>query len=162
MIVIGKCTKPHGIKGESKFWPMNTHSVGGQTLRPAMKVWLGDVEKEIESIRGGGQIIKFKNIETPEDLKHFLPAEIKLSRNQLPTLPMDQMYLCDLLDMAVLNAELNKVGKIIGSYSNGAQEVLAIQFDDGQETIELPFVPQFFSAVNTQERSVVVHFPEWI
>ena len=71
----------------------------------------------------------------------------------------DEVFLSDLLGLTVVNESKEEIGIIENYYDHGAQPVLVIKMNIG-DNVELPFVEAFFPEVDIENSTIVMIDPE--
>lgn len=172
LIKIGIARKPHGIKGGFTFLS-SLDKLEESVLSKGHKVQIktansGDLlSMTISEVKIGQKIIvKFSEVNSINELEKLLPFEIFLPREDFKEIESDdEFYIVDLMGLKVLSVtDQSPVGTIVNSYSNGAQEVIVIELEapSKDQTIELPFVNEFFSEVDLQRGVILVNVPTYL
>ncbi|NNC23216.1 16S rRNA processing protein RimM [Salinisphaera sp. USBA-960] len=65
-------------------------------------------------------------------------ADITVDRSQMPPLPKDQYYWCDLIGSAVVNRQRVQLGRVVNMLETGAHDVLVLE---GERERLIPFAP---------------------
>ncbi len=82
-------------------------------------------------------------------------------RDMLPATDDDEFYWGDLIGLAVVNAADEKLGLVASLIETGANDVLRVVSDDGQERL-LPFVDAVVRSVDKEARVIrVVWESDW-
>lgn len=170
-IELGKCIKPHGIKGGVLFYsfsPKTTlqknQKISIFPLSPNSSVDSDGEVFEIESLsKGPKYILYLKGINNRDVIEKMLPFSIQISRENLAEpVNKDEFYLIDFIGMEVFEHQKgNKVGHILSSYSNGPQEIFVIKSDDG-ELIDIPYVKTYFKKIDWKSKRIEVVLPQYI
>ncbi len=169
LVELGKCNKPHGIKGGFLFHLFNAQdSVLGQ----GVEVFLTPLGQE-SSISKEGSIFKIQDIQFGNKticylegitdrnvVESMLPFKIEVSRDIFPETKDGEFYVVDLVGLPVSSQDGFK-GKIKDYYDNGAQIVFVIQAESGEE-IDIPFTKQFFPVVDVESKIIEIVVPEFI
>lgn len=86
--------------------------------------------------------------------------QVAILRNQLPTLPEDGKegyYWSDLIGTEVINLNGELLGKVVGLFETGANDVLRIQtINSEQKEILIPFIEQFVIKVDLKLSKITV------
>jgi 16S rRNA processing protein RimM len=169
-IEIGRCSKPHGIKGGFSFHlinkdesilkkglPIRITPLEGSSISPD-----GDIV-EIQSISFGPKSIAYlKGIQNRNQVEQMVPFKIWVDRELFPPEEEGEFYLSDLPGLKVLNESNDELlGTVIGTYDNGAQDVLVIESENGRKT-EILFIENFVKEVNLDDEVIKVLVPEII
>ncbi|MFT6069376.1 MAG: 16S rRNA processing protein RimM [Bacteriovoracaceae bacterium] len=167
-IELGRCSKPHGIKGAFAFHLYNTED---SVLKKGSKVYLipkdgsklpvEGQEFQISQISFGNKVITFlKEVTDRNKVEEMLPFDIYFKRSDLPEVGEDEFYLDDLIGLSILDAKTGeKVGKISSFYDNSAQIILEIR---GEQNIEIPMIDNFVVETNIEEGFMKINVPEYL
>lgn len=167
-IQLGKCSKPHGIKGAFAFHLFNQED---SALKKGSKVFLlpregskltseGE-EFEVSQISFGNKVIVFlKEVTDRNKTEEMLPFEIYFKKLDLPEIDEDEFYLDDLIGITAIDSSTGKkIGKVSSFYDNSAQIVLVIS---GEKEIEIPMIDNFVKETNIEEGFIKIVVPEYI
>ena len=144
----GALRRPHGTRGEILLVPFNADAdrSWANTL-PARVRWVkGDrvLETQIVASRSvaGGFLVRFASAESREALADWVGGEVHLPRQGLPPLASQEFYVEDLVGCEVCLADGRRLGRVAGSFWNGAHDVMSVVADDGEERL-VPVLPGF-------------------
>ena len=158
-ILLGKVTKPHGIRGEVKVYP---YSGQPENFLDYREVFFTFNEGEripytVEKSRVQGKlvILKLKECTTRNQAEEMIGHEIWLNKNDLADLDDDEYYWHDLVGKRVATKDGDRIGTIKGILETGAHDILAIE-DQGREYL-VPFNEAFVVTVDDTE--VVLDLP---
>ena len=160
MITLGFCQSVHGLKGALK---LNLENFEGRTLEKGKKVQLfpingkGNLPKSGKEytvskvVYGHKVMITFEGIEDRSRAESIIPFELKVSRESLPILPEDEVYLSDLMGQDIFDHYTGEhLGKMEGFYDHPGQSVAVLKMKE-KGLLEVPFVKPFFPVVEGQE-----------
>ena len=160
MIPLGFCQSVHGLKGALK---LNLENLEGRTLEKGKKVYLfpkagkGPLPKEgkeytvAKIVYGHKVMLTLEGIEDRTQAESLLPFELKVSRDSLPSLAEDEVYLADLEGKDIFEHGSGELlGQLKGFYDHPGQSIAIIKTKD-KELLEIPFVKTFFPII--EERS---------
>ena len=132
-VVIGKFGRPHGVRGEVRFFPYNPETElldEGRTLRLS-KCSLDSVT--IVSVRFADKfdIVRLDGIDSREDAERLRNVEASVARSELPEPDEDEFYLVDVVGFEVWAAqrageERRKIGKLKGWLDIGPNDLMAV------------------------------------
>ena len=166
-IEMGFCTKPHGIKGEFQF---HLHNPQNSSLKKKslLKLTPSDetssinkngVEFKVKNIQFGNKIIcSLEGVDNRNLVEQMIPFTFFISRDQFVEANDDEVFLSDLLGLTVVNESKEEIGIIENYYDNGAQTVLVVKMNIG-ENVELPFVEAFFPELDIENKNIVMVNP---
>jgi 16S rRNA processing protein RimM len=157
---VGFLRRPHGLRGEII---MDLHTDFPERLRKGRKLFLGEEHTPVtlESIRphGKGVLMKFKTMDTPEEVGHFRNQWVYAKTRDLPPLPEGQHYQHELLGFNVVDENGNPLGVLAEILETGANEVYAVRDDSGKELL-LPNIPSVILDLDFARRLMKVHVLE--
>ena len=165
-IAVGIIRKPHGVRGEASVEPW-TDSI--DRLEELEVVTLAspderDVrEVEIESLRPHGEraLVKFKGIDTPEDVSRLHNWTLEIPEEHAKSLDQDEYFLHDLIGLTLIDAEGRKRGVVIDTFEGGGGILLEVKRPDGKR-FELPFAADLCTDIDLEAKRIVVALPEGI
>jgi len=156
---VGFLRRPHGIHGEII---MDLRTDFPERMKTGRKVFVGDDHKPmtLASVRphGAGLLVRFKNIETPEDAGLYRNKWVHVKTKDVP-LPDDQHYQHDLLGLNVVDENGNPLGKLMEIIETGANDVYVVRDDSGKEIL-LPAIPSVILDLDIERGFLKVHLLE--
>lgn len=168
LIEMGYAHRPHGIKGGIVFNLYNHDSsilLKGEGLYLFPKDEKSSLKHEgeffrIESIHFGTKTICYlEKLKDRSVIEEILPFTIFYPRGKFPITQADEWYVSDLIGLKVFCPEGSEIGWVESTYENGAQTVLRLRIDE--ETVELPFVENFFPYVDIEQNKIIVIRPDY-
>lgn len=164
MVIMGHIIGPFGIQGWVKVNPY-TEYIDGLLEYPSW--WLrkeNDAWQEAQVVAGyiNGNILnaQFQECTDRTQALKLKGMQIAVPRSQLPDLPEDGdsgYYWSDLVGTEVINLKSEKLGKVVGLYETGANDVLRIHHMDqeGKETL-IPFIEGIIIKVDLKISRITV------
>lgn len=164
MAIMGHIIGPFGIHGWVKVNPY-TEYIDGLLEYPSW--WLrkendGWQEVRVETGHINGNILnaKLKECTDRTQALKLKGMQIAVPRSQLPDLPDDGdsgYYWSDLVGTEVVNLEGKELGKVIGLFETGANDVLRVQCMDqeGKERL-IPFIEHIIVKVDLKLSRIIV------
>lgn len=162
VLQIGIITSTHGVRGEAKVFP-TTDDV--RRFKQLKEVLLDDgrerIVLEIEGVKFFKQmvILKFKGIDTLEDVAKYRRAGLYVTRENAVKLGRDEYFIADLIGMSVVDEEGQHIGSIEDVMQTGANDVYVIRMADGRELL-LPAIRQCILDVDMPSQQMKVHILE--
>ena len=101
-------------------------------------------------------IIKFKGIETPEEIRKYRQTDLYVLRKDAPALEECEHYYADLLGMEVTDDTGVYRGKLTDIIETGANDVYIVRKSDGKEIL-IPVIPECVLEKNPENLRIVVH-----
>ena len=133
-ILVGKVGKPIGLKGWAK---INSYTRPEENIGNYESFFQGSKKKpiSIESSKKSGKnlIIKFKSIDTREDIEILKNNDLFIKAIDLPELKDNEFYWKDLIGKEVEHLDGTHIGKVIEILETGSDDVLVIEKDNKKE-----------------------------
>ena len=138
LIIIGKITGAHGVRGELKVFPLTDDP------RRFLKL------KEC--------IICGQNFEKPEDSSC---TSARLDRGRvLLKLKKDNYFITDLKGLKVIDDDRGDLGSVIDCFATGPQFTLEIKRENKKKNLMLPFVKVYCYEVDIEAGYIKCRLPE--
>ena len=158
----GTITQPFGIKGDTKVYP---HTDDPAIFKKIKKVFMekngSHEEYEGESARMALPlvILKFKGIDTPEEIRAFRQRDIYILREDASPLEEGEYYFADIIGMDVTDDTGVYRGRITDILQTGANDVYEITAEDGNSFL-LPVIKDCILNVDVAENKMLIHILE--
>lgn len=156
---VGVITSPHGVRGEVKVFPTTDDPRRFKRLKEII-LDTGKEEKtlEIESVKFFKQfvILKFKGIETPEEIGKYRQKSLYVTRENAVRLGKDEYFIADLMGLKVFDEEDTEIGVLREVLETGANDVYIIDLNDGRELL-LPAIKECVLNVDVEAGKIQIH-----
>lgn len=159
-LVVGQISKPHGIKGEVKVFPL-TDDI--KRFKKLDYVIINDEEFKIESckLQNDRVILKFDKINSIEEAIRYKNVELKIRREDAVKLPEDHYYIADLLECEVYDTEATYLGKMFDVIETGSNDVYWIKNEDKE--LLIPAIGSVVKKVDIQNSKItILPVKEWM
>ena len=129
---------PWGVKGAVKIQPFGAES---GNLCKYSAWWMGRPGKLSEvavaecRAHGAYLVVRFAGCENPEQAGAYRGAEVALRREDLPKPAKHEFYQADLIGLAVVNGQGERLGKVAGFLNTGANEVMRVEHKGGERLL---------------------------
>lgn len=159
LLQVGVITTTHGIRGEVKVFPTTDDPKRFLDLK---NVILDDgkttLDLEIQNVKFFKNlvILKFKGIDSINDIEKYKKAGLYVTREDAVELEEDEYFIADLIGMDVISDEGEQLGTISDVLQTGANDVYVIS-SKGQKDLLLPAIHECVLDVNVEERTMKVH-----
>ena len=159
LLQVGVITSPHGVRGEVKVFP-TTDDVN--RFKKLKNVILDDgkttMEMEIVSVKFFKNlvILKFKGLDTMNDVEKYRKARLIVSRDNAVRLRRDEYFIADLCGLEVFDESGDPIGILREVLETGANDVYVIDLKNGRELL-LPAIKQCILEVNVEDGFMKVH-----
>lgn len=162
-LIMGQITRPHGVRGELK---MQVRTNFPQKLFDVSRVYLSRNPEQPETAvayvlaqvrhHGADLLLTFEEIETREQADLLRGQMVLLPFSELDPLEEDEIYLFQLIGMAVHTQSGQNLGVIKHIMPTGANDVYII---DGEAYGELliPDTDEVIQHIDTERRIVTIH-----
>ena len=125
-LTIGEITKPHGIKGEVKVFPL-TDDI--QRFKKLKRVFIDGQEVKISYVTVGHDraILRLEGVDNVEDAEKLRKKLLVVPREEAVRLEEDAYFIEDLKDCTVYDEEGLELGKVAEVIQTGANDVYWIK-----------------------------------
>ena len=161
----GVLRRPHGTSGEIPLLPFNLGDSEGVVPVPPVRVRLGRAQKFTEANLVAcrpvhvGFLVRFDGIESREAAAALAGQELHLPRAAFSPLDEAELYVEDLVGCEAFAPDGQRIGRVTGTFWNGAQDVMTIAGDDGRERL-LPVVSEYLLQFESAARRLIVDLHE--
>jgi 16S rRNA processing protein RimM len=159
MIVMGRVLAPYGVQGWIK---LRAFTGSRDALIRQRRWWLardGEGWREfglVEARRHADTLLaRLDGLSEREDAAAWQGAAIAVPRAALPKLAEGELYLADLIGLAVVNRQGDPLGRVAGLLETPAHAVLQIEGEGGTEEL-IPLVPAYVDAIEMSDGRIVV------
>jgi 16S rRNA processing protein RimM len=152
---IGKIGSTHGVNG---FLRINSFSGEYEHFFKLKKITLEKDKKRIElgveEVKKSGKnfLIKFDNIDNPEDAKKYINGIIWVSRSQASKLHKGEFYQSDLIGCNLIYNN-DVLGSVIGIIEAGPSDLLEVKLKNSQTRL-IPFQHHFTGKIDLKEKTI--------
>lgn len=160
IVVMGRIAAPYGVKGWLKVLPSTSEH---EALLDYREWWLrkrgNDEWRKAELAEGRAHgntlIVQVTGLDSREAAAAYAGGEVGVARAALPAAEGNEIYVADLVGLAVTNVEGEALGRVVEVQEYGAHPVLRI--GDGAGAMRLvPFVEAYVREVDVPEGRIVV------
>ena len=160
-ITVGKIGSPYGVKGWLKIQSFTEFGASILDYQP----WYITNSKNVREtvaiedgrIHGNGIIVKFPDVNTPEEARLKTGQLIEIERDKLPILPNDEFYWSDLEGLTVIDLQGKILGKVLFVLETGSNDVLIVKGDKGDREHAVPYlVDSVIKKVDLEKREILV------
>ena len=159
-LTVGFLRRPHGVSGEII---LDLHTDFPERLKSGRKLFLGEEYKPMTLVsarpHAKGMLIKFKGVETPEDVGQFRNQWVYVKASDVPPLPEGQLYQHELFGFSVVDESDNLLGELVEILETGANDVYVVRDANGREIL-LPAIPSVILELDPARRLIRVHLLE--
>ncbi len=165
MIAVGVIRKAHGVRGEASVESL-TNSL--DRFNELTKVTLVSPdesetrEAEIESARAHRDraLLKFRGIETPEEIRDLQDWTIEIQDSEARELDEDEYFLHDLVGLRLVDNDGHDRGVVKEVVEGGGGLLLVVDGRSGE--FDLPFAAEICTKIDVEGGTITVELPEGI
>jgi 16S rRNA processing protein RimM len=116
---------------------------------------------EVAALRAvaDGYLIRFADVADRDAAAALTLAEVRVPRTALPALAPGEYYVGDVIGCAVADEAGRPLGRVAGTFWNGAHDVATVAGPDGQERL-VPLVADFVLDVDVPGRKMRVRWSD--
>lgn len=159
MLRVGVITSPHGVRGEVKVFP----TTDDRNRFKKLKTVILDTEKgqkplTIEHVKffKNMVILKFKGIDTINDVEMWRQKDLLITRDQAVKLEPDENFIVDLIGLRVVTDDGKTLGVMTDVLQTGANDVYCVKTESGKEVL-LPAIKDCILNVDLTRGEMLVH-----
>lgn len=154
LVLLGKVTKPHGIRGEVKVYPYSGEPEN--FLRyPRVQISVDEdaelVEYTVTRARVQKNIVlmQFENCITRNDADALVGSLLYVAEDELPEPAEDEFYLRELEGRQMVTKDGQLIGTVTGLQFNAGQDLAEVS--DGKNRYTIPLVAEFILSIDENE-----------
>jgi 16S rRNA processing protein RimM len=156
------------VTGELSLRPYNPQGRSLAALRRIIVVRAGRrEERDVTGCRPveGGYLMRLAGVASREAAAAFTLGEVRVLRSSLPPLEPGEYYVEDVPGCVVEDESGRALGVAVGTFWNGAHDVLTVSDQGGQGKKEgkeflIPLVPDFVLTVDARGRKIQVRWDD--
>lgn len=157
-VAIGRFGRPHGVRGDVRFWPYNlatdlvvTGAVARVGMRPesARPLRITDARRDAKS-----HVVRFAEVTDRDEVAALTGQVWYAERSVFPAPESDEVYVVDLIGLPVRTTEGVALGHLTDIRALGGGEMLVIR--DGARERLVPNVDAFVERLDPAAGEVVI------
>ena len=159
-VILGKLAGTFGVQGWLK---VNSYTEPAANVLD-YEVWQIErggqwVAVKVESgrVTGKGVLVKLAGIDTPEDARAYVGADIAIARGELPPTAPGEYYWSDLEGLAAYGASGELLGRVDHFRTTPAGPVVIVR---GEREHWVPFVKERIQSVDLDAKRIVLDWAE--
>jgi 16S rRNA processing protein RimM len=165
-LLVGRVSGAHGVRGDVRLSTFTADPLAIVDYRELIRAD-GTLALTVLSARiaKGGVIARCKGIETKEQADALKGLSLHIARSALPEPDEDEFYLADLIGLAAVNPEGQRIGRVKSVQDFGAGDILEIDPAEGGPTWYLPFTREAVPDVRISAGQIIIVRPdevEWV
>lgn len=161
LVLIGKVTGPHALRGELKIRPYSGEPKNLRHYRCLLLAEEGKAEPVLHKVaqvrlQKDYALVQLEDCRNRTEAEAFARAAVYVRTADLAAPAADEFYLRDLTGKQMKTADGQLIGTIAGLLLGSGQDIAQVMDSNGQEVL-IPLVPEFIVAVDTE--AVTVSLP---
>ena len=158
MVLVGAITGAHGIRGEVKLRSFTADPAAIAAYSPLETAKGASIEIVRVRPQKDGLIAVLKGVTDRNAAEALRGTELFVPRERLPEPEEDEVYVHDLIGLAVHLADGSRLGEIVDVADYGAGDLIDVKVEGRKDTVLIPFADQYVREV--AEDRIVVDLPE--
>jgi 16S rRNA processing protein RimM len=158
IIVVGRVTRPHGLRGEVVVEPES--DVAGRFERGST-MRLGPSGRRVEVVDsrpfGDRLLVRFAGLEDRTAVEGLRGLELTVERTEVPRAPAGTFYHFELLDCVCHDGTLGELGTVRALHEDGGGILLEVE--RGDRRLLIPFVDAFIVRIDVTGRRIDLDLP---
>ena len=158
-IKVGIITSTHGLRGEVKVFPTTDDAKRFLDLEEIiLDTGKGKRQLVIERVRffKNMVILKFKGIDTIDDVQKFRQKELLVTRDQAVPLKENEYFIADLIGLLALSDEGEDLGTLAGVMQSATNDVYVIR-KPGADDLLIPAIRECVRQVDLENGQITLH-----
>ena len=157
-VLVGVITGAHGIRGEVKLRSFTADPAAIASYSPLETAKAVKIEIMKLWPQKDGFLAILKGVTDRNAAEALRGTELFVARTRLPEPEDDEVYVHDLIGLAVHLADGSLLGEIVDVADYGAGDLIDVKLEGRKDTVLIPFADQY--VLETAEDRIVVDLPE--
>lgn len=159
---VGQIVNTQGLRGEVRIYPLTDNKERFEELEYVYLEDMTNLRLEIEKVRYKNQlvILKFKGLDSINDVEKFKNKYILIDKEDIKELPEDTYYIFDLVGLDAYEEDNTYIGKLVDVIQNSAQDLYVVEHKDNKKKILIPAVKEFIKQIDIEKNIIKVKFIE--
>lgn len=164
-VLIGRVSKPHGIKGEVRITPFSGEA---ELLATYKALFLASADEGADlqehqvlkvRVQTDNAIVLLSGVNNRDEAEELRGSAVWVTRDELPVLSENEYYWHDFMGKDVFTGQGNYLGKVSNLISSGPQDLLVVSGEKGREYM-IPVCDDFVENPDKEKDRITVSPPE--
>lgn len=154
LVLLGKITKPHGIRGEVKVYPYSGEP--DNLLNYSLVLVAVDKDADLvpyrierARVQKNSVLLQLENCTTRNDAEALVDCRLYVYEDELPEPDQDEYYLRDLEGKQMVTEQGQVIGRVTGILIGAGQDFARVK--DGTQEHLIPLAPDFLVTIDENE-----------
>ena len=159
LLQVGVITSTHGVRGEVKVYPTTDDALRFKELKHViLDTGKETIPLEIENVKFFKQfaILKFKGIDSINDIEKYKRCPLLVSREDAVDLEEDEYFIADMIGMTVVTEDEEVFGSLRDVMETGANDVYVIDSKEHGEVL-IPAIKECILDIDVEEGKMMIH-----
>ena len=165
LIIIGKITGAHGVRGEVKVFPLTDDPRRFLKLKECFTCGQ-DFEKpealvcSSARLDRGNVLVRFEGVSDRDKAELMRGRFIAVERTNAVKLKKDSYFITDLKGLTVIDDVRGELGKVTDCFETGPQYTLEIKRENKKKNLMIPFVKAYCYEVSVEGGFIKCKMPD--
>ncbi|WP_027634199.1 ribosome maturation factor RimM [Clostridium hydrogeniformans] len=152
-MTIGQISKPHGVKGEVKVFPLTDNVKRFKKLKT---VFIDDKEVKVVwcKLQSDRAILKLEGIESMDDAEKLRNKYLNIRREDAIRLPKDTHFIVDIIGCSVYDSNEVFIGEVKEIIKTGYNDVYWVK--DGKKEVLVPVLKEIVYDIDVENKKIVI------
>ena len=157
--MIGRVTRPHGVRGALRVAPMTDDPERFHRLK---QLWLSRSETERTpftitrvQLQPEAVLLTVAGIDDRNAAEAWREAWVEIPGSEVLPLPEGQHYLFEIIGVQVVTEEGTALGQVVDILRNPAHDVYVVRGEEREYLI--PAVPEFIRQIDSETGLMIIH-----
>ena len=161
LIAVGAIAGSFGVRGEVRLKSFCANPKDIETYSPLTAEDSQTYKIKIVKLVKDTLVAKLSNVTSKEQAMALKGVKLYAQRSQLPSLPEEEYYHHDLINMKAVNTSGLEIGFVTAILNHGAGDIIDISTCGGKKLL-LAFTKQIVPNIDLQKNIIVIDPPEEI
>lgn len=156
---VGIISSTHGVRGEVKVYPTTDDIKRFDHLKEViLDTGKENIDLEVENVKyfKNMVILKFKGINSINDIEKYKNMDLLVTRDNAVELEEDEYFITDIIGFKVVTEEEIVLGHLSQVLVTGANDVYLVKTEEGKEIL-LPAIRQCILDIDLESKIIKVH-----
>ena len=164
LVVVGEVTRPHGLEGAVRVFPVTDFPEHLLALRTVVIVDARTARAaRVEHAAPAGRFVamKLSGVETLASAEALRGATLRIPADEVQPLPPGQFYVYQIVGLRARTPDGTPLGEVADVLRTGANDVYVVRPPVGRDVL-LPAVEGVVERIDVAAGEIVVRPPEWL